>query len=135
MSCGAYAWDHTAKSASSRQEASDEREGDGAGMPDSRLIIRLTTELKQSLDKLAKVTGKSRTFLAHEAVREYLEDQTWQVAEIKRALKKSDAGDFASDEEVRATRAKRQARARQIAAHGALALNFAARQGVLRPDK
>jgi len=39
-------------------------------------------------------------------LRQYLEEQVWQVAEIKKAVKEADAGDFATDTEVDATLAK-----------------------------
>lgn len=75
-------------------------------MPDSRLTIRLTTELKRTLDKLAKATGRSRAFLAQDALRQYLEEQAWQVAEIQKAVKEADAGNFATNAEVNATLTK-----------------------------
>jgi len=73
---------------------------------DTNVTIRMALGLKRSLDKLAKATGRSRTFLAQDALRQYLEEQAWQVAEIKQAIKEADAGEFATDAEVKAVRAK-----------------------------
>ena len=64
------------------------------------LTIRLSEEIKAQLDKLAKQTGRSRAFHAQEALRRYLEEEAWQVQEIKQAVKEADAGDFASEIEV-----------------------------------
>ena len=69
----------------------------------STMTIRLESELKDRLDKLAQTTRRSKSFLAAEAVREYLELNDWQIQEIKTALTEADAEDFASDEEVAAT--------------------------------
>lgn len=73
---------------------------------DTNFTIRLDGTLKRTLDKLAKATGRSRAFLAQDALRQYLEEQSWQVAEIKKAVKEADAGDFATDTEFDATLSK-----------------------------
>ena len=63
------------------------------------MTIRLEPELKSRLDKLAAVTHRSKSFLASEAVREFIELNEWQIHEIKAAVKEADEGDFASPEE------------------------------------
>ena len=67
---------------------------------DIMLNFRVPPSLKEQLDRLAEATGRSKTTLAVEALQSYLEEQAWQVAEIKEALKEADAGNFASPEEV-----------------------------------
>jgi RHH-type transcriptional regulator, rel operon repressor / antitoxin RelB len=42
--------------------------------------VRLDHETKARLQKLAKSTGRSRAFLAAEAIQEYLDITEWQVA-------------------------------------------------------
>lgn len=64
------------------------------------MTIRLESELKDRLDKLARATRRSKSFLAAEAVREYVELHDWQTREIQTALKEADAEDFASESEV-----------------------------------
>ena len=64
------------------------------------MTIRLKTDLKQQLDRLAKVTSRSKSFLAAEALRDFIEINEWQIREISDAIKEADDGDFASDEEV-----------------------------------
>ena len=64
------------------------------------MTIRLEPELKSRLDKLSAATRRSKSFLAAEAVREFIEINEWQIEEIKDAVKEADAGDFASDQEV-----------------------------------
>jgi RHH-type transcriptional regulator, rel operon repressor / antitoxin RelB len=67
---------------------------------ETNLTIRLPDQIKSQLDKLAKLTGRSRAFHAQEALTRYLEEEAWQVQEIKQAVKEADAGDFAADVEV-----------------------------------
>jgi predicted transcriptional regulator len=70
------------------------------------LTLRLDSKLKKKLDKLAKATERSRSFLAAEAIREFIALNEWQIAEIKKGLREADAGDFASDKEMEQTIAK-----------------------------
>jgi predicted transcriptional regulator len=66
------------------------------------MTIRLAPEIKSRLDKLSAATNRSKSFLAAEAVREFIEVNEWQIEEIKKAVKEADSDDFASDQEVRA---------------------------------
>ena len=68
--------------------------------PSTTMTIRLEPELKTRLDKLSKTTHRSKSFLAAEAVREFIELNEWQIEELKAAIKEADANDFASDQEV-----------------------------------
>ena len=64
------------------------------------MTIRLESEIKSRLDKLSAATRRSKSFLAAEAVREFVEVNEWQIEEVRMAVKEADAGDFASDKEV-----------------------------------
>ena len=64
------------------------------------MTIRLEPELKSRLDKLSASTHRSKSFLAAEAVREFIEINEWQIEEIEQAIKEADDGDFAHDQEV-----------------------------------
>ena len=66
------------------------------------MTIRLDDEVKNRLQALAESTQRSKSFLAADAVREYLDNNAWQVSEIQAALSEADAGDFASQAEVAA---------------------------------
>jgi predicted transcriptional regulator len=54
--------------------------------------VRLDRTAKTRLQKLAKSTGRSRAFLAAEAIHEYLDVNEWQVAGITKALSSLDRG-------------------------------------------
>lgn len=69
-------------------------------MSTTLLTFRLEAGLKKQLVKLASVTQRSRSFLAAEAIREYIALNDWQVEEIKKAIKEADRGDFAPERDV-----------------------------------
>jgi RHH-type rel operon transcriptional repressor/antitoxin RelB len=64
------------------------------------VTLRLDTALEKKLGKLARSTNRSRSFLAAEAIREYVATNEWQIEEIGKALNEADRGDFAGDREV-----------------------------------
>jgi predicted transcriptional regulator len=66
------------------------------------MTIRLEDEVRDRLDQLAEATQRSRSFLAAEAIRAFVETNEWQIGEIRAALREADAGDFASDKEFAA---------------------------------
>ena len=50
----------------------------------------------------AEATQRSKSFLAAEAIRAFVENNEWQIVETHAALKEADAGDFAADKDVAA---------------------------------
>ncbi len=72
----------------------------------SVMSLRLPDEMADTLAILAKATGRSKSFLAIDALREYLAREAWQVSEIQRAVEEANAGDFATEEEVTAVMEK-----------------------------
>jgi predicted transcriptional regulator len=76
------------------------------------MTIRLDDEVKDRLERLAESTQRSKSFLAAEAIRDFVENNEWQIAEIRAALKEADAGDFATDKEVMALAKKWKVNAR-----------------------
>jgi predicted transcriptional regulator len=73
-----------------------------AQMADSTtLTVRLSRELKDKLDRLAESTRRSKSYLAAEAITEYVDANAWQIEEIRKAVQKADAGGpFVSDEDA-----------------------------------
>ncbi|MCO7628891.1 ribbon-helix-helix protein, CopG family [Pseudomonas fluorescens] len=78
----------------------------------SVMSLRLPDEIADTLANLAKATGRSKSYLAVDALREYLAREAWQIEEIQKALNEADAGDFASADDVRAIAKKWNANAR-----------------------
>jgi RHH-type transcriptional regulator, rel operon repressor / antitoxin RelB len=64
------------------------------------MTIRVDRKTKARLEKLARALDRSKSYLAAEAIRAYVDLNEWQIVEIKAALKEADAGDFASDREM-----------------------------------
>ena len=76
------------------------------------ITIRLDEEVKERLDRLADSTNRSKSYLAAEAIRAFVETNEWQIAEIRASLKEADADDFASDKDVAALAKKWKVNAR-----------------------
>lgn len=83
------------------------------------MTIRIEDEVKDRLERLAASTHRSKSFLAAEAIREYVAGNEWQIAEVKAALKEAAAGDSASDADLTALARKWKVNARQVVAHRA----------------
>jgi len=66
------------------------------------LTVRMPVEMKQQLENLSRSTGRSKSRLAAEAIQRYVELEEWQVMEIQAGIREADAGDFASNDEVKA---------------------------------
>ena len=82
-------------------------------MPESSVLtLRLDAKLKNQLDRLSKSMNRSRSFVAAQAIQEFVSVNEWQIGEIKRALVEADQGDFASDKEMQQTIRRLTRRAR-----------------------
>lgn len=71
-------------------------------MSQQTLSLRVPQTVVEQLGVLAEATGRSRNFLAVQAMQDFIGREAWQIAEIQQALIEADAGDFASDEEIAA---------------------------------
>ena len=70
------------------------------------MTIRVDRKTRTRLEKLAKATERTKSHLAAEAIRSYVDLNEWQIAGIKAALKETDAGKFATEREVLTTMKK-----------------------------
>ncbi|WP_415755331.1 CopG family ribbon-helix-helix protein [Pseudomonas citronellolis] len=66
------------------------------------MSLRLSDDQSDTLARLAQATGRSKNFLAAQALDEYLAREAWQIGEIQQAIVEADASDFASGAEVEA---------------------------------
>lgn len=64
------------------------------------MTLRLDDDLKQRLDRLSKATQRTKSFLAAEAIREFVDLNEWQLGEIEEAIAEADREEFADDHEV-----------------------------------
>jgi RHH-type rel operon transcriptional repressor/antitoxin RelB len=70
-------------------------------MPSTTFTVRVDSGVKKRLEKLAKNTGRSRSFLAAEAITEYISVNDWQVTGIKNAAASLDQGKGIPHQEVK----------------------------------
>jgi RHH-type rel operon transcriptional repressor/antitoxin RelB len=70
-------------------------------MRSTTFTVRVDAAAKKRLERLAKDTGRSRSFLAAEAINDYLDVNEWQVAGIKRAIVSLDRGEGVPLERVK----------------------------------
>ncbi|MCL2029110.1 MAG: hypothetical protein FWG97_01645 [Deltaproteobacteria bacterium] len=64
------------------------------------ISMRLPANLAAQLEALAEATGRTKSFLAVQAIKDFIDREAWQVAEIKKSLSEAEAGDFAPDKEM-----------------------------------
>jgi predicted transcriptional regulator len=68
--------------------------------------VRLPDDVARKLDALAEKLDRSRSYIAAQAIGDYVTRETWQLADIEAGLRAAERGDFATDVEVAATIAK-----------------------------
>lgn len=67
----------------------------------SPVTVRLEDETRNRLDQLAKTSRRSRSAIAAQAIREFVELSDWQVSETRKALTEAKRGEFATESEVK----------------------------------
>ncbi len=72
------------------------------GTKDSQVSLRLPGELKDRIERYAQMTGRSKSYVAMEALAEYLDWRLPQMQDLELAIAAADRGEFASDAEVAA---------------------------------
>ena len=70
-------------------------------MSSTTFTVRVDSAIKRRLEKLAKSTGRSRSFLAAEAIGEFVDVNEWQIAGIKSAMQSLDRGEGVAHEQVK----------------------------------
>jgi predicted transcriptional regulator len=70
-------------------------------MSSTTVSVRINAAVKKRLEKLAKSTGRSRSFLAAEAITEYLDLNEWQVVGIQKAVVSLGRGEGVSHQRVK----------------------------------
>ncbi|MEB3287878.1 MAG: ribbon-helix-helix protein, CopG family [Vampirovibrionales bacterium] len=65
------------------------------------VTFRIRKNLKDKLTELAKVTGRSQTYLTEAALEAYCDLQMWQVAAVAEGIKAAESGEVSSHETVK----------------------------------
>ena len=66
--------------------------------------VRLDARTKERLERLARSTSRSRSYLVSEAIQEYISVNEWQIAEIEKAVEEAGrpGAKFVSHEKIEA---------------------------------
>ena len=64
--------------------------------------VRLDPETRAQLDKMAEQIDRPRAWIIKEAVAQYLERETWYLAEVQKGIDDAEAGRVISHEEMAA---------------------------------
>ncbi|MGE3829969.1 MAG: CopG family ribbon-helix-helix protein [Parvibaculaceae bacterium] len=71
-------------------------------MAGSVLSVRVPDEVKEELDLLAAATRRSKSFLAQEAITDYVRRNAWKAKALQEAVAEADKGKFISQEAMAA---------------------------------
>ncbi|MBD2610880.1 MAG: CopG family ribbon-helix-helix protein [Nostoc sp. ZfuVER08] len=71
-------------------------------MSKENITFRIDSDKKAALDAIASGINRDRSYVLNEAVAAYVEMYQWQIDQIQSGITEANAGDFASDEEVKA---------------------------------
>ncbi|MBX4924324.1 CopG family ribbon-helix-helix protein [Rhizobium binae] len=62
--------------------------------------IRVPDDVAERLNQLAQKLHRSRSYMAAQAIEDFIAREEWQLAEIEAGIADADRGDFASDDDV-----------------------------------
>ena len=63
--------------------------------------LRLPKEMKDRLQELADATGRTKAYLAQDAIERYLELESWQIQAIQEGIKAIDEGNIIPLENIK----------------------------------
>ena len=72
----------------------------------SAFTVRLPDDVTKKLDELAEKLDRSRSYVAAQAISDFVTREAWQLADIEAGLRDAERGKFASDAAVAATIAR-----------------------------
>lgn len=73
------------------------------------VTVRVTSKVAKRLEKLAESMDRSKSYVAAEAIEEYLDLHEWQMKAIEEGIAAIDRGDVMDWEEVKKELEKRRA--------------------------
>jgi RHH-type rel operon transcriptional repressor/antitoxin RelB len=76
-------------------------------MSHETVSLRLESEKRKELDAAASALGRDRSYIINKAIEAYLDVHRWQLDHIREGLRQADAGEFATEAEMKATLSRR----------------------------
>lgn len=64
------------------------------------VTIRISDDSKDRLERLCHVTRRSKSFIAGEAIQEYMDKKLWMMEALEEALQDMETGEISTHEEV-----------------------------------
>ena len=71
-------------------------------MPRENISFRMDSEKREALDAVASALDRDRSYVINEAIEAYLDIHRWQLTHIREGLRQADAGEFATEAEMKA---------------------------------
>jgi predicted transcriptional regulator len=62
--------------------------------------IRVPDEVADRLNQIAQKLDRSRSYMAAQAIEDFVSREEWQLAEIEAGIAEANRGEFASDDDV-----------------------------------
>jgi predicted transcriptional regulator len=62
--------------------------------------IRVPDQVADRLNQIAQKLDRSRSYMAAQAIEDFVAREEWQLAEIEAGIAEADRGEFASDDDV-----------------------------------
>jgi predicted transcriptional regulator len=62
--------------------------------------IRVPDEVADRLDQIAQKLDRSRSYMAAQAIEDFVSREEWQLTEIEAGIAEADRGEFASHDDV-----------------------------------
>jgi predicted transcriptional regulator len=75
-------------------------------MTTKTINVRLPEALYNQIEELAKATARTKSYLTIDALNNYVQRESWQIRDIQEGVHEADAGEFATDDQVKAVFAK-----------------------------
>lgn len=69
-------------------------------MTTSQFSMRLSIDLKQSLEAISEISHRSKSQIATKAIAEYVERNEWKLKALKKAKEEADKGIFVSQKAI-----------------------------------
>ena len=71
-------------------------------MKRERISFHLESGKRKALDAVASALDRDRSYIINEAIEAYLDIHRWQAEHIREGLRQADAGEFATEAEMKA---------------------------------
>lgn len=66
----------------------------------SAFTVRVPDDVADRLNQLAQKLDRSRSYMAVQAIEDFVSREEWQLAEIEAGIAEADRGEFAIDDDV-----------------------------------